>query len=796
MIRNYFKTAWRNLLKNKTSSVINISGLAVGMAVAMLIGLWIWDELSFNKNFQNYDRIAQVMTNMNYNGGVNTDYNSAPPYGDELRNDFGSDFKQVLMTSRVQKMVLSTSEKKLMKYGYYFEPGIADMLDLKMVKGTHDGLKDPSSILLSESLAKAFFGNSDPMGKVMKIDNKENVVVTGVYEDLPYNSEFADMEFIASWQLYVMSSPWLRKDNWEQDGFQTYVQIADNADMNKVSHEIRNLKLNRIDKEKAKTNPQVFLLPMTKFHLYSDFDNGIPVGRSAEFVWMYGIIGVFVLLLACINFMNLATARSEKRAKEVGIRKAIGSLRTQLIKQFLTESLLVVFLSFLLSLVVVLMMLPLFNEVADKKIVLPWGNVFFWIFGLGFSLITGLIAGSYPAFYLSSFKPIKVLKGTFRAGRYASAPRKILVVLQFSVSIALIIGVVVVYRQIQLGKGRPAGYQREGLMSVTTPTDEIRDHIDVVRNELKNSGAVLELAETLNPVTTLGFAGNGFQWANRPIDENFWIGKAYITPDYGKTIRWQIVQGRDLSRSFASDSSAVILNESMVKYMGVKNPIGMVIKETLFGKTNSFTVIGVVKDMLMQSPYRPVKETIFIPDTEKTFRVVIRLNPQMNVNDAITKIEVVFKKYAPNSPFEYNFIDSDYKEKFGDEERISKLANVFAILAVFISSLGLFGMASFMAEQRTKEIGVRKVLGASVFSLWQLLSKDFVTLVIISLLVASPVAYYFMNKWLQDYQIRTEISWWIFAAAGIGAMFITLITVSFQSVKAALTNPVKSLRTE
>jgi putative ABC transport system permease protein len=796
MIRNYFKTAWRNLLKNKTSSVINISGLAVGMAVATLIGLWIWDELSFNKNFQNYDRIAQVMTNMNYNGGVNTDYNSAPPYGDELRNNFGSDFKHVLMTSRVQKMLLSSSEKKLMKYGYYFEPGITDMLDLKMLKDTHDGLKDPSSILLSESLAKAFFGNLDPMGKIMKIDNKQNVVVTGVYEDLPYNSEFADMEFVAPWQLYVANSPWFRKGNWEQDGFQTYVQIADNADMNKVSHEIRNLKLNRIDKEKAKTNPQVFLLPMTKFHLYSDFDNGVPVGRNAEFVWMYGIIGVFVLLLACINFMNLATARSEKRAKEVGIRKAIGSLRAQLIKQFLTESLLVVFLSFLLSIIVVLLMLPLFNQVADKKIVLPWNNIFFWLFGLGFSLVTGIIAGSYPAFYLSSFKPIKVLKGTFRAGRYASTPRKILVVLQFTVSIALIIGVIVVYRQIQLGKSRPAGYQREGLMSVTTPTDEVRDHIDVVRNELKSSGAVLELAETLNQVTTLGFAGNGFQWTNRPIDENFWIGKAYITPEYGKTIGWQIVQGRDLSRTFATDSSAVILNETMVKYMGIKNPIGMVIKETIFGKTTSFTVVGVVKDMLMQSPYSPVKETIYIPDNEKTFRVVLRLNPQMNVNDAITKIEVVFKKYAPNSPFEYDFIDSDYERKFGDEERISKLANMFAILAIFISSLGLFGMASFMAEQRTKEIGVRKVLGASVFSLWQLLSKDFVTLVIISLLVASPIAYYFMNKWLQDYQLRTEISWWIFAAAGMEAMIITLITVSFQSVKAALMNPVKSLRTE
>jgi putative ABC transport system permease protein len=796
MFRNYFKTAWRNLLKNKTSSFINISGLAVGMAVAILIGLWIWDELSFNKSFQNYNRIAQVMTNANYNGGINTDYNTAPPYGDELRNNFGSDFKHVLMTSRSFSMVLSSGEKNLMKTGYYFEPGIADMLNLKMLKGTHAGLKDPSSILLSASVAKAFFGDADPMGKSMKIDNSKNVVVTGVYEDLPYNTEFADMEFVAPWQLYIMNSSWFRKDNWEQDGYQTYVQIADNADMNKVSHEIRNLKLNRIDKEKAKANPQVFLLPMSKFHLYSDFDNGVAVGRDAEFVWMYGIIGVFVLLLACINFMNLATARSEKRAKEVGIRKAIGSLRNQLIKQFLSESLMVVFFSFILSLIVVQLMLPLFNEVADKKISIPWNNIFFWLTGIGFSLLTGLIAGSYPAFYLSSFKPVKVLKGTFRAGRYASAPRKILVVLQFTVSIALIIGVIIVYKQIQLGKGRSVGYKREGLMTVITPTDEIHDHIDIVREDLKKSGAVLEIAETVNPVTMLGFAGNGFQWNNRPIDENFWIGKAYITPEYGKTIDWQIIQGRDLSRSFATDTAAVILNESMVKYMGIKNPVGMVIKETLFGKTTSYTVVGVVKDMLMQSPYRPVKETIYIADNEKTHNVAIRLNPQVSVNTALGKIENVFKKYAPASPFEYKFIDSEYERKFGDEERLSKLASVFAILAIFISCLGLFGMASFMAEQRTKEIGVRKVLGASVFNLWKLLSKDFVALVVVSLLIAAPIAYYFMNKWLQNYQLRTELSWWIFAAAGIGAMVITLLTVSFQSIKAAVANPVKSLRTE
>jgi ABC-type antimicrobial peptide transport system permease subunit len=796
MLKNYFIVAWRNFTKNRISSFINTSGLAAGMAVAILIGLWIWDELSFNKSFQNYDRIAQVLTNAAYNGGTNTDYNTAPPYGDELRNRFGSDFKHVLMTSRVLTLLLSSGEKNLMQTGYYFEPGITDMLSLKMLKGSRDALKDPSSIILSATAARAFFGDKDPMGKQIKIDNNQNVIVTGVYEDLPYNTEFSDMEFVAPWQLYVMTNRWIRKDSWEQDGYQTYVQIAAHADMNKVSHEIRNLKLDRIDKEKAKANPQVFLLPMSKFHLYWDFDNGVSVGRDAKFVWMYGIIGLFVLLLACINFMNLATARSEKRAKEVGIRKTIGSLRNQLIKQFLTESLVIVLCSFLLSLIIVQFMLPLFNEVANKRMALPWNNIFFWLFGLGFTILTGLIAGSYPAFYLSAFKPVKVLKGTFKAGKYASLPRKALVVLQFTVSIVLIIGVAVVYRQIQLGKNREVGYQRQGLITVKTPTDEIHDHFDVLRNELKESGAVMEIAETVNPVTTLGFAGNGFQWNDRPIEENFWIGKAYITPEYGKTVGWHIIQGRDLSRSIPTDSAGVILNESMVKYMGIKNPVGIAIKETIFGKTYYHTVIGVVKDMLMQSPYRSVKETVYIANVDKTNIVTIRLNPAISTNSAMGKIEAIFKKFAPNNPFEYYFVDSDFQKKFGDEERITKLASVFAILAIFISCLGLFGMASFVAEQRTKEIGVRKVLGATVVNLWGLLTKEFVILVMISFLIASPVASYFMNNWLQNYQYRTGLSWWLFAAAGGGAIIITLATVSFQAIKAALTNPVKSLRTE
>jgi putative ABC transport system permease protein len=796
MLKNYLKIAWRNLEKNKTSSFINITGLAAGMAVAMLIGLWIWDELSFNRYFPNYDRIAQVMVNMKYNGGTNTDWNTSIPFPGELRSKYGGDFDQVLITSLPNKMVLGSGDKKIMKTGYYFEPGVTDMLSLKMLKGSRSGLKDPSSILLSESVAEIFFGEEDPVGKEMKIDNKENVTVTGVYEDIPQNTDFSDMEFIAPWQLYAANSPWMKKDSWEQDGFQTFVRLKDNRDMDKVSAKIKNLMLDRVDPEKAKSKPAVFLFPMSRWHLYSDFENGISVGGGIKFVWMYAIIGAFVLLLACINFMNLATARSEKRAREVGIRKVVGSMRIQLIKQFLGESILVVFFSFILSLLIVQLMLPFFNQVAEKKMQMFWTNPVFWLIAIPFCLFTGLVSGSYPAFYLSSFRPVKVLKGRFRAGKYASLPRRIMVVIQFTVSIALIIGVLVVYKQIQLGKNRSLGYNINGLVTVETPTDEIHAHLNAVRQELKASGAVTELAESTNPVTMLGFATNGLQWDDRPLDQNFWIGKAYISPEYGRTVGWQIIQGRDFSRDYATDTSGMILNETAAKYMGLKNPVGSVVRETLFGKTKEFRVVGVVRDMLMQSPYRPVKETVYIYDDEKAYYVNVRINPAISTGTALGKIEAVFKKYAPASPFEFRFIDTEYAKKFADEERVSKLATVFAVLAIFISCLGLFGMASFMAEQRTKEIGVRKVLGASLFNLWGILSRDFLFLILVSLLIAGPTSYYFMHGWLQNYQLRTEISWWIFAAAGMGAILITLLTISYQSLKAAAANPVKSLRSE
>jgi ABC-type antimicrobial peptide transport system permease subunit len=797
MFRNYFKIAWRNLLKNKTAAVINIGGLSAGLTVAMLIGLWMYSELSYNHYHPNHKNIALVMESRRTSSGIGVSWNTPYPTGPELRNLYGSDFKHVIMSSLTSHEVLTSGSTPLNKSGYYMEPGAIDMLGIRVIKGSSAALNDPSSILLSASLAAAFFGDRDPIGQLMKINNEVAVKVAGVYKDIPANSDFSDMQFLASWKLYVANREWIQKDNWDQDGFQTYVQIADHAGMEQVSAKIKDLKLRRVSGEEARQHPQMFLFPMDRWRLYSEFDNnGISTGGSIRYVWMFGIIGVFVLLLACINFMNLSTARSEKRAREVGIRKAIGSMRKQLVGQFMSESLLVVAFAFVGSLLVTQLMLPFFNQVAGKMISIPWEQPLFWIAGIGFSMLTACIAGSYPAFYLSAFQPVKALKGTFRAGRLAVVPRKVLVIVQFTVSATLIIGVIVVFRQIQLGKNRSVGYNRNGLIMVSTPTPEIHEHFAAVYEQLKQSGAVTEAAESLNRMTGVSFGANGLDWDNTGPHSDEWFAKAYVTAGFGKTVGWQFAAGRDFSPQLASDSNAIVLNEAAVKYMGLKDPVGKVIKITLFDKTTPYTVIGVIKDMLMESPYRAIRKTVYMLDNHKGNYLNIRLSPHMNTSAALQRIEKVFKSYMPDVPFEYSFVDDEFAKKFESEQQVGSLATLFAVLAVFISCLGLFGLVAFVAEQRTKEIGVRKVLGASVFSIWGLISREFAWLVLIALLLAVPLSWYFMHSWLQNYEYRTTIPWWIFAAAGVGTLFITLLTVSHQSIKAALMNPVKSLRSE
>jgi ABC-type antimicrobial peptide transport system permease subunit len=794
MIKNYFKIAWRNLIKSKTYSAINILGLATGIAVAILIALWIWDEVSYDRYHSNHERLAQVMTtSINNKGEMGTGEAVCMPIGDELRSKFGSDFKNISMASWNFSHVLAVDEKKITARGMWVESNFPSMFTVRMLKGNIDALSDPSSILINASLAKTLFGNADPIDKMIKLDNTDNYKVAGVFEDFSHNTTLEAKLFL-SWKKYITTEQWLKDaaTEWNNHSFQAFVQVADKINMDKESEKIKNVVMAHKNAA-TEGKEQAVLFPMDKWRLYSEFKNGKPAGGRIQFIWLFSIIGVFVLMLACINFMNLSTARSEKRAKEVGIRKTVGSVRGQLIRQFLSESVLVAFVSLVFSIIFVMLLMPLFNRLAHKSIELPWSNTFFWLVMLAFTFITGLISGSYPALYLSRFEPIKVLKGTFRVGKFASLPRKVLVVVQFTFSIALIIGTMIVFKQIQYAKNRPVNYRNEGLITVDMSTPDLYGRYDAIRSDLLATGVVDNMAQSSSPTTEVWSNNIGFTWQGKDPNSLPSFGTIAVTEDFGKTIGWQIKKGRDFSRDFATDSLAMVLNESAVKLIGMKKDI---LGETIYFNDKNYVVIGVAKDMIMESPYKPVKPTIFLYDRNWASVLTVAIKHGAPVKTALSKIEAVFKKYNPGAPFEYTFNDEDYGKKFSDEQRVGKLATFFTILAIFISCLGLFGLASFIAEQRTKEIGVRKVLGATVFNLWKMLSKDFVLLVVISCLIASPVAWYYLNGWLQKYEYHTGISWWVFGAAIGGALVITLLTVSFQAIKAALANPVKSLRTE
>jgi ABC-type antimicrobial peptide transport system permease subunit len=630
------------------------------------------------------------------------------------------------------------------------------------------------------------------------MDAKWDLLVTGVYKDLPKNSEFREATYFAPLDLYLENDK-ASLNTWNNQNMYIYAQLQPGAEYKQVSAIIKNVILPHLDEEGKKSKPEVFLLPMSHWHLYAKFENGQPVtSDELKFVRLYGIIGAFVLLLACINFMNLSTARSSTRAKEVGIRKTIGSVRSQLVGQFLSESILVAFLAFILSLLLVVFSLPWFNSVADKEMAMLWTNPTFWLVAVGFTLFTGIVAGSYPALYLSSFNPVKVLKGTIRAGRYAAIPRKVLVTFQFTVSIVLTIGTIIVYQQIQHAKNRPVGYSREGLVVLRPASPEYSGKYGVLREELKKTGVVEEAAQANYPLTNTKGNNSGFEWKGKDprMEPDPSFNTIRVTHEYGKTIGLEFITGRDFSKEYATDKNGVIINESAAKLMGLENPVGEMLRSPEWMGAKSYQILGVVKDMVKDSPFQSTRESIIFLSEEDEQWLFIRMKPTVSASEALPKIEKVFKSLIPSAPFDYTFADEDYKAKFQAEERVGKLAAVFASLAIFISCLGLFGLASFTAEQRTKEIGIRKVLGASVSNIWALLSKDFVGLVILACLIAAPIAWYFLSGWLENYEYRTTISLSVFALAGLSALLITLLTVSYQAIKAALANPVKSLRDE
>jgi putative ABC transport system permease protein len=794
MFRNYLKIAWRNLLKSKTYSFINIAGLAAGMAVAMIIGLWITDEFTANRQFKNYESIYQVMMHQTFDGKRSTQFSLPYPLGEELKTKY-PDMKAVAICDWGQNHSLVYGDKKISKPGHFIGEDAVSMFSLNILSGNKNPLHDLHSIVLTEETAKALFGNENPLDKIIRMDNTVDLKVTAVVTKLPKNSSI-NFDYLIPFYLQETIFSYIKlyhKTNWGNNSWQVFVQLDDHATEKSVDAKIKNVVISHFTDENTlkSIKPEVIIQPMSKWRLYNDFENGVNTGGFIKYVRMFGILGLVVLLIACINFMNLSTARSEKRAKEVGVRKAVGSNRKQLIRQFLSESLFISILAFLFALAIVSLALPYFNKLTEKEMSLQITNSLFWIIMIAFTVLTGLLAGSYPAFYLSSFNPVNTLKGNLKIGRSDALPRKILVVVQFASSVILMIGTTIIYQEIQHGKNRPIGFDNRGLISVDW-SDDIKKNYEALSADLLSSGAVVSLCKSNSPPSDIYSNNNGWEWKNsQPVEKTVLFSTIATDYDYTKTLGIKLLAGRDFSRDFA-DSNSVILNEAAVKRMRLKNPVG----ERLKWNDKNMTVVGVVPDVQMESPFSPISPLTIIFSKDWTGNVNLRLNPKMAASAAIKRIQPIFDRYNPAFPFIYRFADTEYAKKFNYEELVGNLAAIIAVIAIFISCLGLFGLASFTAEQRIKEIGVRKVLGASVLNLWQLLSKDFVKLVLISCVIAVPVAYYFMNEWLKDYDYKINIGVGVFVMVIGLSIIITLVTVSFQAIRAAMANPSKSLRTE
>ncbi len=795
MLKNYLKIAWRNLLKNKVYSLLNISGLAVGMTVALLIALWVVHEFSYDKFLEDYQLVYQVKDNATLNGKTKTTSSLPLPLADVLRKEI-PEIEYVAETDWIDGHGLLVGGKKIVVEGAMAGSDFLKIFKFPLLKGNAATvLEDPYSIVLTAGTAKALFGNQDPMNQLVVIDNENNLKVTGILKDLPENTSI-DFDFIVPFSYLQQTSQMVKETGmqWEINSFQMFVKLRKEADEAKVSAKVKNI-IYKNSEELRKFNPEVLLQPLSNLHLYNKFENGKQSGGYIEYVNMFGFIGTLVLLIACINFMNLSTARSVKRSMEVGIRKALGSRRHQLIFQFLTESVLIVFLAFAFSLCLSVLVLPYFNELTHVSIEVPFDNPVFWLLMLIYIFGTGILAGIRPAFYLSSFNTIQVLKGTIRSGRAAAFSRKVLVVLQFSCSIALIISTIIIYQQIEHARNRPLGYDANRLMT-TRMSNDLNKNYQALKNDLLKTGIVESITKGSCPLSDITNYPGISNWPGKTADKVFMrAGIIYVGDNYFNAIGIKIKSGSNFSENISSDTSAIIVNEMAVREMGLKEPLNQVIT---VGWDQKAHIIGVVKDAVMESPFDPVIPLIYAPGkrgSEAGF-MFYRLSSNGNIKKSIATIRPIFNQYNPSYSYSYSFSDDEYDYKFKLEGFVGKLAAIFSILAVFISCLGLFGLAAYTAEQRTKEIGVRKVLGASVGRLWFLLCKDFVLLVIISCIIASPIAFYFLQDWLQKYDYRISIEPAAFIIAAFAALIITIATISYQAIKAAIANPVKSLKTE
>jgi len=788
MIKNYFKIAWRSLWKNKAFSSLNIAGLTIGMAGAILIFAWIQNEISYDQFHTNKADLYKLWNKSVKNG------NNPIGCWDITTAAVTPALQQFPEVKAVARVLWSTErlfnygDKAITANGLDVEKPFLTMFSFPLLEGnSNHALDDIKNIVLTQQLAKKIFGNADPMDKLVRINDKDTYKVSGIMKDLPNNTQF-DFEYLVS----LAGNPLLKNDEkqWNSNSYNTYVQLQPGTNVEQFDKKIENIIL----KHDTSIAEQVFLHPISKWRLYSDFENGKISGGKIETVRLMFVIACLILLIACINFMNMSTARSVKRAKEVGVRKVIGANRLALVKQFLTESILIAAIAGVFALIIVQSCLPAFNQLTDKQLIIDYSSPVLWSCIFGFILITGLLAGSYPAFFLSGFNPIKVLSGTFKSAVSFFSPRKLLVVIQFTVAIVLIIATAIIYKQIKYVQDRDNGYSRSDLVEHPINGD-ISKNYEALKNELISSGAVTAVCKTSTSVTMDGSTTSGLEWGDMdPAHKQVVFSQFATTGDFVKTIGLKMVEGRDINLvEYPADTMSVVINESTAKAIGFKKPIGQSIRAG--GKP--IMIVGVFKDFIIGSPYQPVGPMLVYGSRTWWYNAInFRLNPNKPVSADLKLAETIFKKYNPAYPFQYKFVDEIYNEKFHDEVRTGTLAALFASLTIIISCLGLFGLATYMAESRSKEIGIRKVLGASVSSIIQLLTKEFVALVVIAIIIAVPIGWYAMNKWLLNYDYRIHISWTVFASSGILAIVIAILTVSFQAGKAAIAKPVNSIKAE
>ena len=789
MFKNYFKITFRNLWKSKGYGFLNIYGLAIGIACAGLIFLWVEDEFTYNHYFNNRDNLYKVKDRQTYDGVTYTFDATPGPFAQSIKSEIPG-IKNAARTTWGNSVLFSLKDKPIYEQGLYVDSAFLTMFQLQFVQGNaQNAFNQLHTLVITETMASKFFGvdnyRDNLIGKTLKVDNKEDYTISGVIKDLPKNVSFR-FNWLSPFKIYEDQNKWLQ--SWGNNGVVTYVEKNPNASVEVINKNLYNY----VEGKQKGATAKMSIYPMNRWRMYDSFDNGKEIPGRIRFVNLFSLIAWIILIIACINFMNLSTARSERRAKEVGVRKVLGSGKRKLISQFIGESIFTSLVAAFFAVIIIYISLPAFNILVEKQLAVHIFEPVHLIALLILTLICGLIAGSYPAFYLSSYKPVSVLKGIKLANSgYAGMIRKGLVVLQFSVSIILIIATIIIYKQIAHVRERDLGYNKNNLVFMYMQ-GTMKEHYEVIKNDLLLTGFVQNTAISNSQVLELGSNTGDFVWEGKDPSKQVLITFEGVSPEYTSTMRMQLNAGREFYPNGKTDSTNVIINESLSKIINKKSVLGSTISQ---GDAR-YTIVGVIKDFVYNNMYGPAAPLILFSNQSNCRVLTVRLKTGVQIPAALSGIETMIKKDNPGYPFDYNFVDKQFDQLFKTESLIGKLTGIFSVLAIFISCLGLFGLAAYTAERRTKEIGIRKVLGAGLGKLAALLSIDFLQLVFLSCIIAFPVAWWIMHNWLHDFEYRIQISWWIFVAAGLLAIFIALVTVSFQAIKAAVANPVKSLRTE